>query len=52
MRLLSIDTGDVPAVVRVVTDAGAQQPRIDLRMVTRGQTQLDVADDAPTAESR
>jgi len=50
MRLLSIDTGDVPAVVRVVTDAGAREPHIDLRMVTRGQTQLDVADDA--ADSR
>ena len=50
MRLLSIDTGDVPAVVRVVTDADAREPRIDLRMVTRGQTQLNVADDA--ADSR
>jgi len=50
MRLLSIDTGDVPAVVRVVTDASVREPRVDLRMVTRGQTQLDVADDA--ADSR
>jgi hypothetical protein len=46
MRLLSIDTGDVPAVVRVVTDADAREPRIDLRMVTGGQTQLNVADNA------
>jgi hypothetical protein len=50
LRLLSIDTGDVPAVVRVVTDADAREPRIDLRMVTRGQAQLNVADSA--ADSR
>jgi hypothetical protein len=46
MRLLAIDTGDVPAVVRLITDADAREPRVDLRMVTRGDTQLTVAEDA------
>ena len=47
MRSLAIDTGDVPVGVRFVTDADATEPRVDLRLVTRGDdTQLAVADDA------
>ncbi|WP_442008027.1 hypothetical protein [Mycobacterium sp. 2YAF39] len=47
MRSLAIDTGGVPVVVRPVTDADAREPRIDLRMVTRGDdTRLAVADSA------
>jgi hypothetical protein len=42
MRALAIDTGDDQVVVKVVTDADAQEPRVDVRMVTRG-------DDSPVA---
>jgi hypothetical protein len=34
MRSLSVDSGDVPASVRVNADANASQPRVDLRMLT------------------
>ncbi|KUH80940.1 hypothetical protein AU186_07915 [Mycobacterium sp. GA-1999] len=35
MQRLSIDTGDVPVAVRITTDGSADEPRVDLRMVTR-----------------
>jgi hypothetical protein len=43
VRLLTVDTGDVPAVVRITTDVDAKEPRVDLRMVTStNDTQLTV----------
>ena len=34
VRLLTVDTGDVPVVVRLTTDVDAKEPRVDLRVVT------------------
>lgn len=46
MRSLTIDTGGVPVPVRLITDASAKEPRVDLRMVTRtDDTQLSVVSD-------
>lgn len=46
-RSLIVDTGDIPVAVRLTTDADAREPRVDLRMVTRGDgTQLTVVEDA------
>ena len=46
MRSLTIDTGDVPVALSLVTDVDATEPRIDLRMVTSADdTQLTVAGD-------
>ncbi|WP_326545263.1 hypothetical protein QGN32_15595 [Mycolicibacterium sp. ND9-15] len=46
MRSLTIDTGDVPVPVRVITDAEAKEPRVDLRTVTRSDdTPLTVVPD-------
>lgn len=46
-RSLTVDTGDIPVAVRLVTDADAREPRVELRMVTRGDgTQLTVVEDA------
>lgn len=46
IRSLSIDTGDVPVAVRLITDADASEPRVDLRLVTSSDdTQLAVAED-------
>ena len=47
MRSLAVDTGDVPVSVRLITDADATEPRIDLRMLTSTDTQLTVANDGP-----
>ena len=50
-RVLDINTGDVPVDVRLVTDADVKEPRVDLRLVTRGDgTHLAVAENA--ADSR
>jgi hypothetical protein len=49
VRYVSIDTGEVPVLVRVTTDAAARGPRVDLRMLTsvREDTRpLIVANDA------
>lgn len=35
VRSLTIDSGGVPAVVRLTTDASTTEPRVDLRTVTR-----------------
>jgi hypothetical protein len=44
MRSLAIETGDVPVVVHVVTDADATEPSVDLRLVTSSDdTQLAIA---------
>jgi hypothetical protein len=44
MRSLAIDTGDVPVVVRLVTDADATEVSVDLRLVTSSDdTKLAVA---------
>lgn len=46
MRSLDINTGGVPVPVRIVSDAGAKQPRVDLRMGTRREdTGLSVANE-------
>ncbi len=46
VRLLTVDTGDVPLVVRLTTDVDAKEPRVNLRMVTStDDTQLAVAND-------
>ncbi|KUI15652.1 hypothetical protein AU192_07260 [Mycobacterium lehmannii] len=43
MRALTIVTGDVPVTVHVNTDANANEPRVDLRLVTNSDdTQLAV----------
>lgn len=42
LRQLTIDTGNVPVAVRLITEDEAPAPRVDLRMVTR-------ADDPPLA---
>ncbi len=45
MQALTIDTGDVPAVIRVTADREATHPRVDLRLVhsTRaGEQRLDL----------
>jgi hypothetical protein len=34
MRLLSVDTGDLPVTVRLATEVNAKEPRVDLRIVT------------------
>jgi hypothetical protein len=45
-RVLTVDTGDVPVVVRLITDADASGPRVDLRMLTRAaDTHMTVASD-------
>jgi hypothetical protein len=49
MRWLSVDSADVPVTVRVITDAGASEPRVDLRMLTstrENTRRLIVASDA------
>jgi len=49
MRSLSIDTGDVPVAIRVVSDESATQPRIDMRLVHSTRTddhQLTVRTDS------
>lgn len=50
MRLFTVDTGDVPVAVRVVSDADADEPRVDLRVITSSDaTPLTIAnDDAST----
>ncbi len=46
VRLLTLDTGDVPVVVRLTTDVDAKEPRVDLRIVTSiDDTHLAVAND-------
>lgn len=46
MRTLSIDTGDVPVTIHLVTDSNAKNPRADLRLVTNADdTQLAVEED-------
>lgn len=47
MQRLTIDTGDVPVAVRIATDDSANEPRVDLRMVTRadGSQPTVVTDD-------
>jgi hypothetical protein len=51
MRSLTIDTGEVPVALSLVTDAEAAGPRIDLRMVTTADdTQLTVGSEG--ADSR
>lgn len=46
VRLLTVDTGDVPVIVRLTTDVDADEPRVELRMVTStDDTQLAVATD-------
>jgi len=46
MQFLTVDTGDVPLAVRIITDIDAEDPRIDLRMLTgTDDTQLYVAND-------
>ena len=46
MRMLTMDTGDVPVALRVVTDVDADEPRIDLRVLTStDDTQLTIAND-------
>jgi hypothetical protein len=40
IQTLTIANGEVPAAIRVATDAGADEPRVELRMLTR-------ADDPP-----
>ncbi len=43
VRLLTVDTGDVPAAVRITTDVNAKEPRVNARMVTgTNDTQLTV----------
>lgn len=51
MRSLTIDTGDLPVTVRLVTDDDATESRVDLRMLARSDdTQLAVISD--DADSR
>ena len=46
MRSLTIDTGDVPVALSLITDVDATEPRIDSRMVTStDDTQLTIAND-------
>lgn len=46
MRSLTIDTNDVPVLVRLVTDAEVREPRVDLRLVTNSDdTQLAVGEE-------
>ena len=46
VRFLTVDTGDVPVVVRLTTDVDAKEPRVDLRVVTStDHPQLAVAKD-------
>ncbi|UUO02661.1 hypothetical protein M4D79_04565 [Mycolicibacterium novocastrense] len=41
---LTIETGDVPMSVRLITDPEATKTRISLRIITRSDTQLNIAD--------
>lgn len=51
VRALTLDTGDLPLAVRLITDSDASRPYVDLRMLTRAvDTQMMVANDA--ADSR
>lgn len=46
MRSLTIDTGDDPVTLRLITDINATEPRIDSRMVTStGDAQLTIVND-------
>lgn len=43
---ITVETGDVPVAVRLVTDPDAREPRIDLRLITRNDgAQLAVNED-------
>ncbi len=49
MRALTVDTADSPMAVRIVSDAGADEPRVEIRTLAseRGDRQiLSVTDDA------
>lgn len=47
IRTLTLDTGDLPIAVRLITDADTSRPHVDLRMLTRAaDTQMTVAHDA------
>lgn len=51
MRELVIDTGDIPAAVRVTTDRDATAPRVELRLLKServGEHTLNVAADGPS----
>ncbi len=45
MRSLTIDTGDDPVNLRLITDINATEPRIDSRMVAKTDTHLTIAND-------
>ncbi|WP_156431554.1 hypothetical protein [Mycobacterium sp. GA-1199] len=47
LRTLALDTGDVPIGVRLITEADADRPRVDLRVLIRAaNTRLTIANDA------
>ena len=47
IRMLTVDTGDVPVGVRLITDPDASEPHVDLRILTRAtDTRMTVANDA------
>lgn len=49
MRSLAVDTGNVPVSVRLITDADATEPRIDLRMLTSTDSRLTIANDGTSS---
>ncbi|MGE2721104.1 hypothetical protein [Mycolicibacterium celeriflavum] len=44
VRSLAIDTGDVPVPLHIVTDVGAEVPRVDLRLITKTRGPLFAID--------
>lgn len=53
IRTLSIDAGDVPVAVHVITDANATAGRVDLRLVTNSDdTEFTVAEDGDGSRIR
>ena len=41
LRALTVDTGSVPAVIRITSDREASEPRVDLRLITPARTDAD-----------
>ena len=41
LRALTVDTGPVPAVIRITTDRDVSEPRVDLRLISPARTDVE-----------